>query len=338
MLFRSIILYRNDGPTVMSGDISLDHDTILKFIAASPVEKVYQKPIVKWSFTNLIPNEQRWITISFYVPTIDKGGYLGRVLKTKATIEPISGDASPVDNSSLSSIAIKGAFDPNIKEVMPQGNVSANDSVLHYWIHFQNTGTDTAFKVVVKDSLSPSLDITTLKSGASSHPYFLCIEPPRTIVWTFDRILLVDSTTNEEKSHGFVEYSIKQAKGNIAGNEIKNKAGIYFDYNPPIITNTTLNTFFGYPSGIDKLMQKEDGMVIYPNPFSQSTTFALPTHIRDHYMQINVYDAIGRQVYTTVFANKVFTLSRGDLGEGIYFYVIKGDAEYRSSGKIVISR
>ena len=42
---------------------------------------------------------------------------------------------------------------------------------IEYLIRFQNTGTDTAFFVTIRDTLSDFLDITTVRPGASSHNY-----------------------------------------------------------------------------------------------------------------------------------------------------------------------
>jgi hypothetical protein len=52
-------------------------------------------------------------------------------------------------------------------------------------------------------------------------------------------ILLVDSFTNEPLSHGFLRYHIAQKKDVPLGTKILNRAGIYFDFNPPVMTNYT---------------------------------------------------------------------------------------------------
>jgi len=62
-----------------------------------------------------------------------------------------------------------GAYDPNDKQSDPKGvgsdqYIEAN-SELEYKIRFQNTGTDTAFTVVVRDTLPDELDVTTLAMG-----------------------------------------------------------------------------------------------------------------------------------------------------------------------------
>jgi hypothetical protein len=59
----------------------------------------------------------------------------------------------------------------------------------------------------------------------------------------FDDILLPDSTTNYEASNGFVSFRI-QARSDIPEfTPVFNSAGIFFDLNPPILTNTVQNTF-----------------------------------------------------------------------------------------------
>jgi hypothetical protein len=99
---------------------------------------------------------------------------------------------------------VTAAYDPNDKQGFPMGfgpdHRIEDNTDLDYFIRFQNTGNDTAFTVVLRDDLSPFLDITTLRPGASSHPYTLDIVSGRTLKFTFDNILLPDSTTNEAAS------------------------------------------------------------------------------------------------------------------------------------------
>jgi len=138
---------------------------------------------------------------------------------------------------------VTGSYDPNDKAGTPTG-VGADNSILpngkiEYRIRFQNTGTDTAFTVVIRDTLSTDLDIFTVKSGASSHNYSFRMYGPRILEWTFDNILLPDSFINEPLSNGFISFSVNQVPNLPDGTKITNNAGIYFDYNEPVITNTT---------------------------------------------------------------------------------------------------
>jgi uncharacterized repeat protein (TIGR01451 family) len=139
-----------------------------------------------------------------------------------------------------------GSYDPNDKQAYPQGignqHFIDEKEELDYTIRFQNTGTDTAFTVVVRDTLSSLLDIATLRAGASSHRYQLDILEGRILKFTFNKINLPDSTRNKLKSQGFIKFLVR-LKANIAfGSKIENKAAIYFDFNVPVITNQTFHT------------------------------------------------------------------------------------------------
>jgi uncharacterized repeat protein (TIGR01451 family) len=121
--------------------------------------------------------------------------------------------------------------------VLPEGKIPFFTNELDYLIRFQNTGTDTAFKVVVTDVLPPQLDVISMKTVSASHPYTVSLKK-NVVTFTFDNILLPDSFRNEKASHGFVRFKIGLKQGLKIGDNISNNAAIYFDYNAPIITNS----------------------------------------------------------------------------------------------------
>ncbi len=141
---------------------------------------------------------------------------------------------------------IIGSFDPNDIQVYPIGisdqHFIEENTKLTYKIRFQNTGNDTAFRVMIVDTLPKELEGASLNLGNSSHDYSFVIKFGNLLVWTFDNILLPDSTTNERESHGFVQFSIYPKAGIEQGTRIENKADIYFDFNAPIATNEVFNT------------------------------------------------------------------------------------------------
>jgi hypothetical protein len=92
---------------------------------------------------------------------------------------------------------------------------------------------------VIRDTLEADFDIFSINSGVSSHAYDFNVYGPRILEWTFNNILLPDSTTNEAGSHGFITFTVEQNSDLANGTELNNNAGIYFDYNDPIITNET---------------------------------------------------------------------------------------------------
>ncbi len=148
---------------------------------------------------------------------------------------------------------IRDSYDPNDKQVLPTGTTvehyTPTKAMLDYTLRFQNTGNDVAYTVIVVDTLSENLDISTLQIGSSSHAYTFSINGSGQPVlkWTFSNINLPDSTTNKTGSNGFIRFSIKPKDGMAAKTRIENTAYIYFDYNDPIRTNTTVNVMYDVP-------------------------------------------------------------------------------------------
>jgi hypothetical protein len=164
-------------------------------------------------------------------------------------------------------------------------------------IRFQNTGNDTAFTVIIKDVIIPWLDIMSIRPGPSSHPYTMSFEGLYTVVFTFSNILLPDSTTNRDGSMGFVQFQIQQ-KPDKEGFTIPNQASIYFDYNFPILTNTTYHKIKAQitpPLVIpvrDVVSAQMARLQIWPNPATALVWVKTPIQNG----VISVTDVLGREV------------------------------------------
>jgi uncharacterized repeat protein (TIGR01451 family) len=155
-------------------------------------------------------------------------------------------DAEPeVDTECL---PITDSFDPNDKLVLPAGvtaeHYSAFGQELEYTVRFQNTGNDYAYRVVVVDTLSDKLDLSSLRIVGGSHTYGFTVSGKGrpVLTFTFDNINLPDSSRDQAGSNGFVKFTIKPLKDLPEGTRIENFADIFFDYNLPVRTNTVLNT------------------------------------------------------------------------------------------------
>lgn len=235
------------------------------------------------------------------------------------------------------------SYDPNDKSAQPVGyglsHYLGQNIPIDYKIRFQNTGTDTAFNIVIVDTLSTYLDITSLQMGASSHVYNWEIIDGNTLKVTFPNIMLVDSNANEPLSHGFFRYRISQKQNNPLSSLIENQAAIYFDYNPPIFTNTTFHTigenFIVLNVVVDKVYPEFVNVKVYPNPFSESTIIEVEGAKYDN-LELNVFDVTGKVVVQKRIssANKV-ELLRGNLRTGVYFYQLKSATKIISTGKIM---
>lgn len=171
---------------------------------------------------------------------------LGTLLTSSVAIDPVSGDASPVNNSDTETQTVVGSYDPNDKLVAPQGRILRTDP-LNYHINFQNVGTADAINVVVRDQLDTDLDLSSVQLGAATAPYAFTVNG-RELAWTFSNINLPPSSMNEPGSHGFVTFRVRP-KADVADcTLIENSAAIFFDFNEPVITNQVTSEVFCPPT------------------------------------------------------------------------------------------
>ena len=240
-----------------------------------------------------------------------------------------------------------GSYDPNDKRSQPKGysedRLIAPNTDIEYHIRFQNTGTDTAFTVVIEDVLSSALDITSIVPGASSHPYEFDIENGRKLKFTFNNILLVDSTTNEVASNGFVKFKVSQIPDNPTfptPTRINNEANIFFDFNAPITTNQTWLTvgrhfIENYISSTYNEEEEEKRVLIHPNPFSNETIFTVK-RTESTPLEFTLFDTQGRELRRETHRQNSFKFMRKGLAEGLYFYRIETEGKILDTGKIVV--
>jgi uncharacterized repeat protein (TIGR01451 family) len=249
---------------------------------------------------------------------------------------------------------VRGSNDPNEKLVKPTG-ITANKYIskedeLEYQINFQNTGNDTAFLVVLRDTLNDNVvEIGSVVSGVSSHPYTFRIYGQGILEWTFKNILLPDSNMNEAASHGYVKFKVRQAADNAKGTKIENKGAIYFDFNAPVITNTAQVTVYDTTivSGIKDKYQVSSiqyQVEVYPNPFSRFAHLRI-TNLYEYTnkkLELRIYDVLGREVKHLTLNPSLKggglqgTIERGNLPDGLYFYKITSPGGLFETGKIVI--
>lgn len=271
--------------------------------------------------------------VTFLVPANLSLGYL---LQSDFSISPTITDCDTSNNNIHTSELVTGSYDPNEKEVEPAGRITEQDSVLTYTIHFQNTGTDSTHFIIVTDTLPDALDPATVQNIASSHPYSgFAVTGKGILTWTFNPLRLVDSTTNEAGSKGFVKFSIKKRPNQPIGSIISNKAHIYFDYNQPVVTNTISDTM-SLPSYIFEL-RGNDGISVaaYPNPFSDKTSIQI-TGLTEKF-NFELYDITGSLLkQLSGIESAKFDIKRDELAAGIYFYRVVTGRGKAANGKLVV--
>ncbi len=230
----------------------------------------------------------------------------------------------------------------NSKRGYPKGAgdsllVAANADLI-YHLKFQNTGQDTAIRVVIRDTISSNLDPTTIRPGASSHDYDFEVYAGGILKFTFEDILLPGSSTDEAGSHIFVKYRISQKPNNQVGTPLVNGTAITFEFNEPVILTDSTN----FVGGLDFLVSTDhifhpelDAINVFPNPFSEAATFELATTETFGQLQFTLYDVTGREVKRINFSGNRFELQRSDLTNGMYIYRIESNGTLLSTGKLI---
>lgn len=234
----------NGTDTFINRQILFVKDSRLTIRSPNPQGAIVSGDTVSWQSVNIIPGETKQLSVSMTVPP-SPAVNIGDSLFSYAFIDS-TGDHSTLDNYSGFKQIVRGGYDPNDKNESHEGSISRLElqkgHYLTYTINFQNTGNDTAFNVVIRDSLDPRLLPGNFEMVGSSHPYSFTIKNGRYISWKMQHINLVDSIHNEPASHGYITYRVKPANNLAVGDRINNKAAIYFDFNQPVNTNTTITT------------------------------------------------------------------------------------------------
>ena len=232
-----------------------------------------------------------------------------------------------------------GAFDPNDKQGFPIGYgsehfIEANTDI-EYLIRFQNTGTDTAFTVVIKDEIAAQLDPASVRVLGASHPMEFALLENGILRFTFNNILLPDSNVNQIASNGFVKFRIAQKPDLTDGTRIENKAAIFFDFNDPVITNTTFHTIGDHFISVSTDDLENDGLLgAYPNPVSDILFFDLKDQASTGRFELS--NSLGQQVSNESFTGKQFRFERKNLPAGIYLFQLTTNNTKIASGKIVL--
>lgn len=232
-----------------------------------------------------------------------------------------------------------GSYDPNDKQAFPRGvgedKLVKPNVPVEYLVRFQNTGTDTAFTVRIQDQLSDWLDITTVKPGASSHPYSFSIKENRLLEFRFNNILLPDSTTNLAASNGFVKFRVEQKKDNPSGAYIKNTADIYFDFNEAIQTNVVTHLVGEITlTNAQAPRYRPIKAQIIPNPFAKVAALYLDGEV-SFPVELQLFDSMGRLVRTELVKSNRHEVERAVLPQGIYFYTLTDRNGKLGTGKLM---
>jgi uncharacterized repeat protein (TIGR01451 family) len=328
-LVRYKIHYQNQGTTNLSPQIIFSNPATLSFYSSSITPDSIVGDSVFWSVPSLSPFASDSITVTFLV---NFSVTIGQLVNSEASINPVAGDTIPQDNISNWTSVVRGSFDPN-DVLVNEDTLTTSDVAFGVWldyiIHFQNTGTDTAINIKINNPLPENTDYYSFEFIDSSHPVTLNYKNQDKSMWfEFKNIMLPDSNTDEEGSHGFVRYRIKPLNTLVSGNQINNSANIYFDYNAPVVTNTAVTSVV-LSTGIMEV-SNDRKVKLFPNPVTVDLNIAFSLKSFSN-VEIELFDFCGRLIMNRnqwcSAGNNQVAISTSSVTSGLYFIKVNMDGE-----------
>lgn len=312
------IIFKNKGNQVESGLINFTFDdAVMDLVTSNPTPTVSTNNL-QWSYSNLLPFETRTYDLTFNInsPTETPSIIGGSLLTYTAVITGSPADENPDDNTSVLNQTVVNSYDPNNKICLEGQLVSQNviGDYVHYIINFENNGTANAENIVVRDIINPSkFDISTLTPVASSHNASTRIINTNEVEFIFQNI---DLPFNDADNDGYIVFKIKTRANLVVGDSFSNSAGIYFDYNYPIITNNFVSTITSLGLQYNESVNE---ITIYPNPVQDTLNFNTVYSVS----KVDVYDVYGRILSSNPVSGNKLILT--DLKTGNYFLKVYTD-------------
>jgi uncharacterized repeat protein (TIGR01451 family) len=318
--------YQNIGTNFLDGEIKMIIDTAVSYVSSTPLPAAISGDTIWWNFVDLAPYERGEINVLIQIPG---PAYSGTFIQTSSVVSYDSSSVLIPSDYDTVTQTILCSFDPNDKNVSPQGiglnHLTLMNTTLEYTIRFQNTGTDTAYKVTIFDTLDASLDVNTFEFTSSSHAGQVLLNANGILKFIFNTIHLPDSNINEPGSHGFVSFRILAKAGLPDWTTVNNKATIFFDFLDGVTTNTVFNTLVYNITGIYETALQNAELLLYPNPFTTSLTLKGTTQKGE----LIIFDITGKEILRTVTFSAETKITTAHLTAGFYF------VNYREGNKTV---
>lgn len=323
------LVYANYGTLPSSGVISLTFDdSMLTFDSAVPAMQ-QNGNVLSVAYNNLQPFATEYAYITFTLmqpPTVN----MGDVLDFEAIIDAQVDDDMSNNTYELSQI-VTNSYDPNDIRVHEGASITPEqaEDYLHYTIRFQNEGTANAQIVRIETQLDANLDWDSFIPINASHSYEIIRDDEGSLEFIFDGIDLPYVDADEAGSQGYITYMIKPKSTVQLGDSMSATAGIYFDFNEAVMTNTATTTIEAAASA-DKF--ENNLFTIYPNPASGNVNIAVSNLSGE--AQVSVTDVLGKTVLNSTVSEANTNLDVSSLKAGVYFITLK--AQDKSTTKKVV--
>ena len=318
----SDIIVSNTSCTPTSGVLTMNFSPKYVFSSASIPPTSVSGTTLTWNIgplSFLTPNTIIHVNLvhapAGFLPTFD-------TVHTQFTLTPYGGDGDTSNNHTFEIDTAIGSYDPNYVEAKPGYCIPTSISEIEYTIGFENMGGDTAHNIYILDTVASNLNFATLKPISATHNMNVLKYTSggyNIVKFDFPKIMLPDSS-HHDFCHGMLRYTIKTFGPMSYGTTIACRAGIYFDANPEVMTNTYTNMVC-FPAAIPNV--KTEDIEIFPNPATDQL------QIRYHTEQltgITITNSIGQLMLQQPIHNELTTLNVKELPAGIYIITLNRKA------------
>jgi hypothetical protein len=302
------ITVQNLGTTEPDLLVTITFDPLLTFQNAQPAPDSTSVGVLYYSIDEFDHFQEQMITLQFIAPDFNS---MGDSLSSQLQVFDITGGT--LVNEYSTNTVVTCSYDPNDKLVNPvgegiHGGIDEDVEWLDYTIRFQNTGNDTATTVMIADQLDPHLDHTSIQILGQSHPLmYTTMSAGGLIEFRFEGIMLPDSATDPLGSQGFIQFRIDLLPDLPVGTAITNNAGIFFDQNPAVITNTVINTI--RDCTLDQPALTIQSVTYDENTWLNAVT-APPIYVTEG-SHTYTWFLNGDQIYTSQFEASLFVTEEG---------------------------
>ena len=320
------LIAQNLSTDFLTGRLEMIYDPLFEYDSAIPVpdEIDLVNRILTWNFNSLHPFEIFDVDLRLQNPS---EMFLGASVENETRIYGEVDNETELLNEYVFADLIRCAYDPNDKLVNPvgedeEGQVLPGTS-LDYTVRFQNTGNAPARNVSILDTIDAKLDMETFQVTQSSFEVQTVVRE-NIVEFRFNDINLIDSIANEPESHGFVSFSIDPLPGLPDPSVVENRAHIFFDQNPAIITNTARTTFATPMINEVHTFQNSDAIYLYPNPSQDKIYFGLENDLS---LNLNCFEIrtlsgqllLRKHLYE---AQSRYEVDLKEIAKGLYFLIL----------------
>lgn len=289
-------IVENNGPPVDSAYFEFKFDSKLKVLATqNPGITFINDSMAGGQIKNLTYYEKRMVYVEVWIDSAKTKP--DSVVCNRFSAYPYKNDSNPLNNTDSVFQRVVYSLDPNYKDCNILEIPELTSSRIEYFIGFQNEGNDDAYDVVIIDTLSPQLIADSVRILQASHPYTMSLVG-QVLTITFSNIYLKPKNQDEANSQGSIKFAIYTKNNLVKGDFISNKAYIYFDLNPPVITDAAIVRVPKDPGSNITTLKNGYGFSAYPNP--AGSKIQIKTEMD---LSLNIYSVKGELLFSGSTSN-----------------------------------